>query len=246
MKDQKFYGKKKNVFLLALIFAVLLPGCGKDDDSDNEEMEEAQENAGADREDYYYFISGKINGKDFIYGQPIDQTTLIYQEAYNIPLESATCAYSYDQGLDSKINYGTVMYPNFDNEDTLPSLGIDFIRFYSCSDVQESYEVFNDIFSIGAYDFSEDDENEGTMKQVGLNYSPNAISDAYYVSYGGDQSDSTFKITSTTENNDYLLNTLVTQRQIVEGEFSAKVYNINDPSDVLEITEGRFKISVSR
>lgn len=84
------------------------------------------------------------------------------------------------------------------------------------------------------------------MKQLGINYSPVAASGDYYESYGGVQTNSMFKITETLEDNDYLLEVLINVRQIVEGEFSVKLYNVNDSSDVIEITDGRFKISLTK
>ncbi|WMI69924.1 hypothetical protein [Mangrovimonas sp. YM274] len=227
--------KRKQLLMLFTCVSAFL-GCSNDNDSEN------NQNSNFDSSDYYYFISGKINGEPFLYGQSMDDNTLKYQEVSEIPLEAATCAY----GIDPKLSYSTAMFPNFDNEDTDPQMGISFIRFYQCSNPQTSTEVFNDLFAIGNYEYSENDLSSGTMMQIGVDYLPIAMGDVHYESYGEIDPNNTFSITSTEAQNQYLLGTLVSQKQLVEGEFSAKLYNTEDSSDFIEITEGRFKLSVTK
>ncbi len=230
---------KKRHLLVLLVLTGLGISCSSDDSESNE-------NTAVDSSEYLYFISGKINGESFFYGQRIDDTVLNSQTISNIPLESATCAYSLDQGLDYKVSYGSSIYPNFDNEDTQPQIGLELIRFYRCSNPLSSTEVFNDMFSVGSYDFAMDDESSGTMRQVGINYSPIASGDTYYQSYGATDASNSFTITNSVEANTYLLGNLITQSQLIEGEFSAKLYNEDDSADTVEITEGQFKIRISK
>jgi hypothetical protein len=224
---------KTRQLLVLLILTSIGFGCSNDNSESNE-------NTDMDNSEYLYFISGKINGEDFLYGQRTDDTSLNYQIVSSIPLEGATCAYSIDQGLDYKINYGSSIYPNFDNEDSQPQIGIDFLRFYRCSDSQSSTEVFNDIFPIGNYEYSIDNNNYGIMSQIGINYSPIASGNEYYESYGTIESSNSFTITDSQEDNGF------SQSQLIKGQFSAKLYNVNDSSDFVEITEGRFKITISK
>ncbi len=102
------------------------------------------------------------------------------------------------------------------------------------------------MFSVSAYDFSINDEESGIMKQIGISYSPIATEDEHYTSYNGDQSNSTFKITASQENNDYLLGNLITVKQIIEGDFSVKLYKEGSNSEFVEITDGKFKITISK
>ena len=44
----------------------------------------------------------------------------------------------------------------------------------------------------------------------------------------------------------YFSGNIISQSQSIEGEFSAKLYNVNDSSDFVEITEGRFKIKITK
>ena len=231
--------KHARTIFLTLVVTTLI-SCSSSSDS------ETNPEANFDSADYYYFISGKMNGESFLFGQRIDDTVLNYQLVFESPLEGATCAYSQDQGLDYKISYLTSVYPDFDNEDSQPSMGIDFVRFYRCSDTQSSTEVFNDLFGIGDYEYASDNSESGTMKQIGITYSPIATGDPYYESYGTIASSNSFKITATEEYNDYISGVLVAQNQLVEGEFTAKLYHADNSSDVIEITEGRFKIIVTK
>ena len=225
--------KKRQLLVLIILTSIGL-GCSSDDSESNQNMD-------IDNSEYLYFISGKINGESFLYGQRSDDTSLNYQIVSSIPLEGAACAYSSDQGLDYKISYGSSIYPNFDNEDSQPRIGINLIRFYRCSDSQSSTEVFNDMFSVGNYEYSIDNDDSGIMRQIGIDYSPIASSsDEYYESYGTIESSNSFAITDSQENNSF------SQSQLIEGEFSAKLYNVNDSSDFVEITEGRFKITISK
>ncbi|WP_411768569.1 hypothetical protein [Winogradskyella sp. A3E31] len=224
---------------MLLIIAVIGFGCSNDDSEPNP-------NTNFNSSDYLYFVSGKLNGDDFIYGQRIDDTTFNYQIISNIPLESATCSFSADQGLDYKLSYGSSIYPGFENEDSQPLIGINFIRFYRCSDTESSTDVFNSLFPVDDYDYAVDDNDGGTMGQIGIEYAPIANGDNYYESYGTIASSNTFKITDSQENNSFLLGDLVTQSQLIEGEFSVTLFNNDDSSDVIEITEGRFKIIVTK
>ncbi|MBJ6367986.1 hypothetical protein [Snuella sedimenti] len=232
--------RKIKQLLVLLILTSIGLGCNSDDSESSQNM------MNIDSSEYLYFISGKINGESFLYGQRFDDTSLNYQIVSSIPLESATCAYSLDQGLDYKISYGSSLYPNFDNEDSQPQIGINLIRFYRCSDSQSSTEVFNDMFSVGNYEYSINDDSSGIMRQIGIDYSPIASGDEYYESYGTIESSNSFIITDSQENNSYLLGNLVSQSQLIEGEFSVKLYNVNDSSDFVEITDGKFKIIISK
>ena len=227
---------KKRQLLVLLILTNIGLGCSSDDSEPTQNVD-----MNMDSSDYLYFISGKINGESFLYGQRSDDTVLNYQVVSSIPLESATCSSSLDQGLDYKISYGSSIYPNFDNEDSQPQFGINFVRFYRCSDSQSSTEVFNDLFPVGNYEYSIDNQIYGTMRQIGIDYSPVANGNEHYESYGASESSNSFKIT-----NSQVYNISFSQNQLIEGEFSSKLYNVNDNSDFVEITEGRFKIIITK
>lgn len=228
--------KVKNLFLIAIAFTISLQSCSK---TDSENELEKEDTDAIDASEYSYYISGKMNGKEFIYGRKEMDTNPNYQLVHSSPLEDAVCAYGRDQGLDYKVSYSSTIYPIFDNEDSQPSMSIDFIRFYGCSESQSSSEVFNSLFSIDEYDYANDDNSSGASKHMGIIYSPIATGNKYYESYGETQSSSIFEITYSEDNNYFNL-----YSQSVEGKFSVKLYNVDDSSDVIEITEGKFKIPV--
>lgn len=226
--------KKISLLTLISLFLSTTYSCSSDSDSDSDDEQ-------LDASEYIYFISGKINGEAFIYGQKTSATVLDYGALTSNSL-SATCAYFPETG---GFNYGVGVYPNFDDE-SRPSAGIDFVRFHLCADDESQFETFNDKFPLGNYDLAESSSaGSGPTNVIGFDYSPNAQEGPYYFSYGGDQTGSYFEITSSTPLNTYVLDVLVGAGQVVEGNFAAKFYNEVDPTDVIEITDGKFKMIAS-
>ncbi|MGJ8593744.1 MAG: hypothetical protein ACSHXF_14430 [Aquaticitalea sp.] len=189
--------------------------------------------------DYLYVISGKINGEAFVYGQLADATELDYTLVHS-GASTVTCAYYPDTG---GVNYFSGVHPNFD-DDSRPSMGIEFVRFFLCTEQEDhnQSEVFNDRFPMGDYEFSADGEDAyGPTGQIGMQFSANASEGPFYNSYG-DQTGSYFNVTSTTPSNSYILDVQVGSAQIVEGEFAVKLYNGENSDDVINITDGYFKV----
>ncbi|WP_178990839.1 DUF5025 domain-containing protein [Winogradskyella schleiferi] len=216
------------LYLIVLCFSFCY-NCSSDSDSNDDET---------DSNEYIYFMSGKIDGESFIYGQKTSATELDYTSGLSVTLP-AVCAYNPDTG---GFNYSPFVYPNFDDE-SRPTMGIDFVRFHLCTDDSSQLETFNDKFPTTSYEFADSDlASSGLVGKIGLTYSPNAQDGPYYSTYGGDQSNSTFEITSSTAFNTYFADTLISAGQIVEGNFSATFYNSEDPSDIIVITDGQFKM----
>lgn len=216
---------------LFFAFSLLIFCCSNNDDSPANPTE-------INNSDYLYFMSGRINGEQFIYGQRVDATVVDYTLGLSNTL-GAICAYNPDTG---GYNYNNFVYPNFDNENR-PTMGLEFVRFHLCTDDEYQSETFNEKFPIGNYDFAVSNNGvTGSTGDIGISFSPNAQEGPYYDTYGGDQTGSYFKITSSTPANSYILDVLVGSAQIIEGDFSAKFYNEEDPSDVITITEGHFKM----
>jgi hypothetical protein len=171
-------------------------------------------------------------------GQQVNATTVDYTAVLSNTLP-AVCAYYPDTG---GFSYSPGVHPNFDNE-ARPAMGVTFVRFHLCADEENQMLTFNDKFPLGLYDFAESGEDSSCpLNHIGLSYTPNALEGTYYSTYGGDQTGSSFEITSSVPANSYILNQLILARQVVEGTFSATFYNTADPSDVIEITDGQFKV----
>ncbi|PTX64096.1 hypothetical protein C8N46_101706 [Kordia periserrulae] len=222
----------KHIFKALLACSIILAiSCSNNDEGSGDELS-------FNPEDYHYFISGKINGESFLYGQRKDATTV----DYNIIHSGGTtteCAYYPETG---GVNYYSGVYPNFE-EETLPSMNFGFVRFYLCSEMDATSQsaVFNERFALGNYEIATKDDISGTTGGIYFEYSSNSLEGPYYNS-NGDQSSSYCEITSSTNANQYLLEVLVNSQQIIEGNFSVKLYNEEDSSDVIEITDGSFKL----
>lgn len=220
----------KSTFFLLL--AVITLSCSSDSD-------EASSDTVAQSSDYLYFISGKIDGVPFIYGQREDATELDYSILHS-GASTVVCAYYPDTG---GVNYYSGVYPNFDDE-SRPSMGIEFVKFFLCTEVNDysQSQVFNDRFPVGTYELaSSNSESNGTVGGIGFDYAANSQNGPFYDSYGN-QTGSFIEITSSESANSTLLGQLIGVSQIVEGNFSIKLYNDENDSDVIEITDGRFKM----
>ncbi len=212
--------KKLNIFVL-VVLSMFLVRCGGDEDN-NPDQEVLST-------DYRYFMSGKINGTPFIVGSPKSESVLSYVLGHAGGTTGA-CA-----GDFGGVSYYTFIAPYQDQ--TLPSMGIDFVKFILCPelDTQSQTTIFNSKFPVGDYIFAVDDSSfsSGTDRSIKISYSPNYSNALEYDSLG-DQTGSFFKITSSLAES--------TSSQIVEGIFSVKLYNTANVSDIIEITEGKFKM----
>ncbi len=189
-----------------------------------------------DNDTYLWYFSGKLNGEPFIYGQKNDISNQTYFVATSNTLPS-TCAYSSENGF----SFNSGIYPNFD--ESLPTMDIEFNRMHLCSSDLSTIEVFNNLFPVKEYEFSiNDDDKDANAGKVGMYYSPSADSYDYYTTYYDNTSENYFEITKSTENNIYFGTEIYSAGQTIEGNFSIKLYNVNDPTDFVEITDGKFKM----
>jgi hypothetical protein len=174
-----------------------------------------------------------------MHGQLTNSTELDYSLIHS-GASTVTCAYYPETG---GVNYYSGVYPNFDDT-SLPSIGMEFVRFFLCPELDDydQYEVFNDRFPIGNYEVAtNNDDVNGTTGAIAFSYSSNAEDGPYYTT-NGDQTGSYVEITTSTPDNSYIIDQLVESSQIVIGNFSIKLYNENDASDVIVITDGQFKL----
>lgn len=221
--------KMKYLYLLAL--TVVFISCKKEDDSTNP----SDNNNQISSSDYMIYFSGKIDGKSFNIEKKFNDLNSGYAIVQSGGL-TVPCAYD---AVNAGINRGKGLYPNDENSN-LPGMELIFVKFILCSELKDKqqYEIFNDKFPVGDYKIAtDDDEYSGTASTIAFTYSPNVSSSLYYTT-NGDQTGSYAKITkSTPENKGKFF-----YSQIIEGEFSAKLYNQKDSLDIMTITEGSFKV----
>ena len=218
---------------LLVLSVVILISCSSDDSSDSNATEVSIATS-----DYLYYITGKINGEQFVYGQEAEATVLDYSQAGYGNSITTDCAYYPDTG---GLNYAMGVYPNLNNE-SQPNMYFDFIRFYLCGG-DGAGATFNDSFPIGVYPTAiSSSVVTGTTGAVSLHYQPNSTeSMELYNSLTENQNGNSFEITSSTDANQYLGTQVLTRSQLLEGTFSFTLYNTVDASDTVEVTEGHFK-----
>lgn len=221
----------KKIGTLLLVIAVLT-GCSSDDSSNSPNS--------FNPDDYLYYITGKINGEDFVYGQLASANTLDYSQAGFGNSIISNCAFNPTIG---GVNYAMGVYPNLDSEDR-PSMYFDFVRFFLCDPNfnNDPQSTFNESFPVGSYTTAmSGDDNSGTTGAVGVTYTPDSTVNTYYQSFNDNQTGNTFEITSSVNSNQNF-GAFTNYIQLLEGNFNFTLYNSEDPSDTIEITEGSFKL----
>ena len=206
----------KKLLFLALPF--LFAACSSDDDN-------AYVPPTTNPGDAYAYARGDMDGTSFNYTYNLNDIS--GQTAYG-PFTSISGGGSITSGTFS---YGGMFSP----------IG-DFDKFI--------YVAFDNMYTGG-----DEDETENfleTMTTLPTNYINSAQGDAYvkgvsvaytisegntYSSLGGSQTGSTFVITDTSEGMDGPYET-----KTVTGTFSCKLYKQNDATDVINVTNGTFKI----
>lgn len=225
---------KKLSILTILLATIIFSACSSSDDSSS-----SSSDSDVNSDEYLYYISGKINGEPFVYGQLVNATSVDYYLSLSGNSITTNCAYYPEIG---GLNYATGVYPDFEDEER-PSMDFNFIRMYLCASEESAASTFNDAFPVSNYDLaiSNSDVN-GSTGDVSISYTPVATVFNTYSTVGGDQSGSVFEITSSTNTNVTFGEQTLEISQLLEGNFSIILYNTEDSTDMIEITEGQFKL----
>ena len=106
--------------------------------------------------------------------------------------------------------------------------------------------TFNDSFPEGSYATAvSNNHNTGTTGAVSLHYRSDSTNNMiFYNSLGDNQSNNSFEITSSVNANQTLGQQVLRRSQLINGSFNYTLYNSNDLTDVIEITDGEFKLFV--
>ena len=216
--------KKKIKYVLPILLAALMFSCSSDDSNNDDDDN--------DNPGLAYYTNAKINGTQFSANIPVDVSvgtdyggSMSYSPQYN------------NDGACVNINYEPSLYPTFN--ESLGSMGVGFIGFLRELDLSCSDELtnFDTIFTDGPFSYTDGDYGYG----VKVNYATTSDeTQQYYTSYGGSQDNSTFQITNVEPTDCGFKECL-----IITGTFSCNVYNEQDDSDMIEITDGQFKLLLS-
>lgn len=221
--------KTMKKFILAAITLLVLTNCSSGEGEDSID----------DNSDYIFYMSGKINESSFFYGAK----KIFSDNEYTLSNSGGTTHACLNNPETGGVNYYSGINTNDDNFDRV--IGMWFVKFYLCSERDDSWQadVFNDKFPVGSYPVATDNSSSyGTPQSIAFEYSL----DGKLYTTNGDQTGSYVTITKSTENNTLFdANTILMALQIVEGEYSVKLYNESDSSDVITITNGKFKMRPS-
>jgi len=119
--------------------------------------------------------------------------------------------------------------------ETPPIFGFNLNNFFEgpCDD---EVELFPTLFQLGDVAF-DDDDYQNTEKSVSLYYQTENGNEYSSI---GDQSGSTFAITNVSE-----LSSPYGIYQSIEASFTVKLYNDEDVTDIIEISNGTFNLPLS-
>jgi hypothetical protein len=205
------------ISLLGLFFASLLLFVACDRDEDLPSIEDDIP------EDALFYFSGRVDGEDILLIlSPTNPLQLFDTNGGSVGLEE--CLF----------DYGSLLL-SVDEEP--PSFGIELQNFFD-GFCREERDLFNTLFPPAEIDFAQDDEFT-TDRVVNVEIGTAA---GFFKTELGDQPDNAkFEITKSEANNNAL-----GLFQDIEGRLSnCRLYHVDDPSKVIELEEGIFKLSLS-
>lgn len=207
---------------ILLVLTIAMVSCSSSDDSDGD----------SGNSDLAFYINANINGTEFNSGVPTDITVSTDYGASN----SWQPRYNND-GQCIDMVYEPSLYPFFD--ESKPGMSVGFVGFISNANLTCSDELdnFDTLFQTTSYSYAPDEYNYGVKVSYATS---NDDSQVYYTSYGSQNSNASFNITNV-EPVDCGFKECV----IVTGTFSCRVYNEQDVTDFLDLTDGEFKLTVT-
>lgn len=217
--------KMKKILLLSILISLSF-SCSEDDDSSEQPITVSSD---------IYYVSGKINGEAFLFSMDINDPFANYTVGpygRSFYSEDYGCSYSYDTGIS----------PTY--EESLSSLYLNFNYFFidTACELQE-YELtnFNEIFASQTVNYATD---EYRSSGISFEYSPITKEALYYVTKEGDQLSSSFIIEESITNPPLTFFNQFNASQTITGTFNCTLYNPDDLTDTVEITEGKYRLVV--
>lgn len=205
----------KKVFLLLL--SISLFSCNSDSDSGSGTPTNAEA-----------YFQADLNGTALNY----------HQDNYTNPTHYASFGNGFQaNGFDRYYYYGSDMMP-ITNTGMYPQIGLTFENLFDTSTTSSTEtEIFYSLFDTTPTNFITNDQNYAKVKGISVSYqAPDGKS---YSTQFGSQSGSVMTVTSTTDGIEYGGSL---QIETVVGTVNCKLYNVDNPSDVITLTNGKFKL----
>ena len=202
---------------LVLAFSITLFSCSKGDDS----------TPSPSANDIAYFRAS-LNGK------AVDFT----QSNYLNPVYSQNFTFSgcFLNGQDCVIDYGAFLMP-YSTMAFVPSIGLSFDNLYNQSSQANESTTFYSLFTIIPTNFITSSQETNDFKGVDVQYG--TIDNKTYSSLGGNQTGSSLTIISSTKG---IENGGTLKIQTIIGTVNCKLYNDDNPLDIIRLTNGQFKL----
>ena len=137
--------------------------------------------------------------------------------------------------FDRWFSYGGQFAPEFMADE---NMYVSFENVYMGSYEEESNEFYDAFETIPTNFLTYAQNNDQHLKGVSVGYKQEE--GMYYYSDGGSQAGSTFTITSSSQGEEMGVKT-----KTIVGTFSCKLYNQDDATDVINISNGSFKVVVT-
>ena len=207
--------------LLLLVLAISLFSCSKNND-DSEQIVTPSVDAIA-------YFRGSLNGQPLDYSQT-NYTTSAY-------------SYSYYNGylsgpgyFDKSYHFGCIMQPS-NNTNSYPQIDLTFSNMYNTNSGVSQTDAFYGLFTTIPTNFITSIQENNLVK--GINVSYTSPSDVNYSTLKGDQTGSTMTVTSSTTGIESGGNLKIIT---IVGNVNCKLYNQNNPSDVIALSNGTYKL----
>lgn len=178
--------------------------------------------------DLIAYFKGSLNG----------QTLNYYQENYLAP----THTYGFENGFVGDgfmrhFYYGCLMQPYPPTSNFYPNIDLTFNNLFHSTDYAEETTAFPTLLVTPPTNFLTQTQEDNHESGISVNYSN--VNGTRYSSMYGDQTGSTMTVISSTAGT--ATGTNLKTRTIV-GTVKCKLYNEVDPTDVITLTNGKYKL----
>lgn len=203
---------------LLVAFSIILFSCSEGDSTDK-----------TPETNTIAYFKGSLNGIALEYIET-DNLTSAYSYSFYNGLQSGP------SNFDRSYHFGCFMHPST-VVNLYPSISLTFSNMYNTNSGVAQTEAFYGLFKTVPTNFITSTQLDNLVKGIDVSYSnPNGIN---YSTLNGNQSGSTMTVTSSTtgiENGGNLK--IIT----IVGTVSCKLYNEDNPADIIVLSNGNYKL----